>query len=242
MNADRRAAIVAGVLYVMGTVTGVLSVVVSGPITGAPDFLAAAAANPSRVVISALFVLAMALSLASMAVVLYPVLRKHNPTLAAGYLVYRGALETFTYFVTVIGFLMLIPLGQAYVAAGMPADSVFQVLGALVADEGGWVTQLVTVVFITGAVMFYVVLWQARLVPRWLSGWGLVGTVPYLLAGFLVLFGAIENFSSTDALLRMPVAFQEMVLAGWMIVRGFRAVSPDEVRAPSSPPIVAVGH
>jgi hypothetical protein len=77
--------------------------------------------------------------------------------------------------------------------------------------------------------MFYYLLFQARLVPRWLSGWGLLGAVPYLLAGFLVMFGVIEHFGSLDALLRMPLGVQEMVLAVWLIVKGFSQEGLDDL-------------
>ena len=66
-----------------------------------------------------------------------------------------------------------------------------------------------------GAVMIYYLFYRSKLIPRWLSGWGLVGAVLYLAAPLFAMFGfALE-------LLEMPLAIQEMVLAIWLIVRGF---------------------
>jgi uncharacterized membrane protein len=79
-------------------------------------------------------------------------------------------------------------------------------------------------VFCLGALMFYHVLYRSGLVPRWLSGWGLLGILLYLAAALLVLFGQI-NPDSTQVVLELPLAVQEMVLAVWPIVKGFNCVS-----------------
>ena len=62
---------------------------------------------------------------------------------------------------------------------------------------------------------------KTRHPPRWLSGWGLIAALPYLAAGFLVLFGITEPMSTIDSLLQAPLGIQEMVLALWLIVKGF---------------------
>jgi len=77
------------------------------------------------------------------------------------------------------------------------------------------------IVFGLGSLMFYVVLYQSRLVPRWISVWGLAAVIPYLAAEFLALFGLLDPVSATASLLFIPMAVQEMVLAVWLIVKGF---------------------
>lgn len=220
MSRERRIAIVAGILFILGTVTGSGSVLVLDPLYEDPDILAEVATDENRVVTGALLILGMAVSLSSMAVVLYPLLRRFNPTLAIGYIVFRGALEGFCYLVSLLGTLFLIPLSAAYIDAGSPSDGQFRALADVLVN-GEEVAAVLTIVFILGAVMFYWILWESRLVPRWLSGWGLLATVPYVIAGLLVMFGEIEHFSAADALPRMPLAVQEMVLALWLVVRGF---------------------
>jgi len=53
------------------------------------------------------------------------------------------------------------------------------------------------------------VFYGSQLIPRWLSVWGLADTV----AGLLVLFQSIAVLSSTQVVLNLPIAVQEMVLA-----------------------------
>jgi hypothetical protein len=71
------------------------------------------------------------------------------------------------------------------------------------------------IVFSLGALMFYYVLYQARLVPRWISGWGIVAGIAYLTAGLIAVF------STNLVPLLLPMALQEMVMAVWLIARGF---------------------
>jgi hypothetical protein len=72
------------------------------------------------------------------------------------------------------------------------------------------------IVFSIGALMFYYLLYQARLIPRWLSGWGFVGAIPFLAVGVIYVFTG-----STLVILLMPLALQEMVMAVWLIAKGF---------------------
>jgi len=69
--------------------------------------------------------------------------------------------------------------------------------------------------------MYYSVLYRSRLVPRWLSGWGLVGATLVTVAGLLVMLDLAVPLGTTQAILAIPIAVQEMVLAVWLIARGF---------------------
>ncbi len=213
-------AAVAGVLYIIGTVAGILSLALSQPLRDARDPLAGAAANANQVIVAALCVLLMCLSLAMVPVVLYPVLKRFSQVLALGYIVFRGALETVTGLMVPIAWLVLVAMGRSYPQAAGAAAPGFQASGALLlkAGEGN---SFAGIIFCLGALMFYAVLYRSRLVPRWISAWGLAAVVPYLAAEFLAMFALADPVSSSATLLFMPMAVQEMVLAVWLIVKGF---------------------
>ena len=87
----RAAATTAGILYIIGTVTGILSKAITYfPVHNADDPLAYAAEHTGTVATGALLVLVMGLSLAMVPVVLFPVLRRVDEVLATGYLIIRG--------------------------------------------------------------------------------------------------------------------------------------------------------
>ena len=217
----RAAAAAAGILYITGTVAGVLSMAVSAPVRVASDPLAAAAEHSGAVVTGALLVLVMGLSLAFVPVVLFPVLRRVNETLAIGYLVIRGAVETVCYILLAIGWLLLVPLGEVMSAGPGAASPAGVRLGSLVLDSEA-TNAVLGLVFCLGGVMFYLLLYRSRIVPSWIALWGLVAIPFYVAAHLLAMYAVIGANSSGQVLMFMPMAVQEMVLGVWMIARGFR--------------------
>jgi len=205
----RKVAISVGVLFIIGTVSGILSVLISGPILDDPNYLNLIVKNINQVVIGAICVLTMGLSLAMVPVVIYPILKKHNHVLALGSVVFRGALEGIIYIGMVISWLLLIVLSQEYLIAGTPDLPLYQTLGAILQESDDLMNIVLQIVFSTGGLMFYYQLYQTKLVPRWLSGWGLLGCLPYLAWGFLTMFGLQFD------ILMLPLALLEMVLAVW---------------------------
>jgi hypothetical protein len=75
------------------------------------------------------------------------------------------------------------------------------------------------IVFSLGSLMFFYLLYKSKLVPRWLSGWGLLGSALFLISAFLPLFDYGPR--STIVLMHLPGAVNQMVLAVWLIFKGF---------------------
>ena len=232
---NRKTAIIVGILYIIGTVAGILSLVFTGPVLEEPDYLIQVSTNPNQIVIGALFVLTMGLALAMVPVMMFPIMKRYNEALAVGYVLFRGALETATYLALVIGWLSLTSISQGY-ANGTAADTLyFQSLGDVVLRAHDQIGHVLTIVFVLGALMFYYVLYRSKLVPRWLSGWGLLAAIPYFVSGILGLFAVLSLTSPGQMVLVLPLAVQEMVLAGWLIVKGFNSSSVTFVSAQVAP-------
>jgi len=217
----RKTATLVGILYIIGTIAGMLSYALTGPVLGGSDFLVNVSTHEIQIITGALFVVIMGLALAMVPVMMFPLLKKYNEALALGYVVFRGALETVMYIVLAIIWLFLVPLSQEFVKAGTPDASYFQTLGAVLLKGHDLIGPVQTIVFCLGALIFYYVLYQTTLIPRWLSGWGLIAVIPYLAAGLLVLFGFFGPLSTSEIVLEFPLALQEMVMAVWLIVKGF---------------------
>ncbi len=220
MNIRRITALIIGVLYLVGTVAGVLSVALTNPILGTTDYLARVAADENAVITGSLLILTMGLALALIPVVAYPILKEHNEALAIGYVVFRGGLETVTYIALVIAWMGLVPLSRGVAPAGAPAAHV-QALADLVLRTGETAFTLTAIIFPLGALMFYYLLYQAKLIPRWISGWGLITAIPYLASGVLAMFGLVATNSLAESVLRLPLGLQELVMALWLIGKGF---------------------
>lgn len=232
---NRTTATLVGALYIIGTVAGALSLPLLGSILGAPDYLNSVAANPSRFVLGAMLILVMGLALALIPALMFPILKRQNEALAIGYVIFRGALETFTYMALVLCWLLLIVVSQQSVASGAAGTAQFSSLGTLLVKAQDPIAAMVEIVFSLGALMLYCVLYQARLIPRWISVWGIVAAVLYLASGLSDIIGLDLG------ILQLLMLVQEMVMAVWLIVKGFNApaIAPGAAKTPTSEPLGA---
>jgi hypothetical protein len=211
---------IVGILFILATVSGILSATLSGPIH-ASDYLTGISQNETTVVLASLFALVMAVAVAGIAIAAYQVLRKYSVGLALGYVGARIG-EAVLFIATVICWLLLVKLSQEYVAAGNPDLTYFATLGTLLRAVGDSVGHIVLDVVISPLhySLFYYILYRSRLVPRWLSVWGLLGIPLWLAAGIMATSG-VDPTSTVPVLLNIPIALNEMVLAVWLIVKGF---------------------
>ena len=231
MNNYRKTALSVGVLFIIATVINVLgNVIFLEPILDAPDYLVRMAANDNQVILGGLLVFLSAIASASIAIWLYPVLRKHHEALALGSVGFR-VVEGMLYILGVVGLFSLLTLSQEYEKAGASNVSLFQVSGTLLLAIKKWAGQLGVIAFTMGALMYYCVFYQSRLVPRFISGWGILGAASSLAAALLTVSGLMTPFSTVFILLQLPIALQEMVLAVWLIAKGF---NPSAVASLSS--------
>jgi len=226
MNTYRMNAVMAGVLYFLGTVFGVLGAVMGGEvlvsiISGKPlagvDILSLVAANSSRLTGGAFLTLMMGISLVAMTVFLYPIFRKDSKELAMGMVLFRGSLEGIFYFLTTLNILTLVAVGNEYTAAG--ADSaVLRSIGNVLYQFENLKAPVSSIIFLIGAMCIYLVFYRTRLIPRWLSVWGYIAVATSLASALLNFFHVDTGYGF---LLEMVIFPQEIAMAVWLIVKGF---------------------
>ena len=223
MSKDRRTAVVAGVLFIVATTASLLGrVVLLDPILEGTNALAKVAANQNQVAAGALVGLVGFFASASIAIALYPVLRRYSEGLSLGAVGFR-LMEGVLYSVGAVCVLSMVTLGRGLVEAGTPTLSELQASGALLLAVRSWAGMVGTLAFYVGGLMYYVVFYRSRLVPRWLSGWGVVAVAMGFTASVLVVFQVITAMSAPQIVLNLPIFLQEMVLAVWLIAKGFNA-------------------
>ena len=209
-----------GVLFITATATYMLGSGFLEPILKAPDYLINVSANENQVLIGMLLELVNHVAVVCIPFMIFPIFKKHNKALALGYVVFR-IIESVTLIVGSIGLLSLLTLSQEFIKAGAPDASYFLTLGTLLLAARDWTILLgVNIVFPLGALIFNYLLYKSKLIPRWLSGWGLIGATLLLAraARLLAIFG-FNQF----VLLTLPIWVQEMVFAVWLIVKGFNS-------------------
>jgi hypothetical protein len=221
MNTYRKTAITVGILLLACTVASILGPSLVSSILNTPDYLNQLAGNSNQAIIAALLEFIWAATGAGIAIVLYPILKKYNGALALGSVCFRVVENVFVLIGT-LGLLSLLTLSQEFIAAGAPGASSFQTLGTLLLALRDWQFHVISgLVFFLGTLMYYVILYKSKLIPRWLSGWGVLGAVLSLAATVLASFTRDLGMASVNTYLSAPIGLQEMVLAVWLIVKGF---------------------
>lgn len=209
MSHMRGTATVAGIMFIAATAAGVLSVITFGSLIQASDYQAQVAGNLDRAAAGALLEAVMGLACAGIAIALYPVLRLFNSGLAIGAVGMR-LIEGALFVMAAVAILALVELSRA----GANASS-----AELLRAVHGQLAVVAVLPFGVGAFLYYCAFYRFRILPRWLSGWGLLAIVVYLAVGATAILTRTD-FENYAALL-MPLALQEMVLAVWLIAKGF---------------------
>jgi len=224
MLTDKAIARAVGVLFIAATAAAVLSVTLINPALDDADYLQNLAGDENTVILATLMDFVTALSVVGVAVMLFPVLRRHDSGIAMSYVGAR-LLEGVVIVVGGLVSLMLLTLSQEYTATAAPETADFEPLGAVLLGARDWTDAIgTTVLFGVAALILYPVLYRTELVPRFLSVWGFVGAFLMLAGGISVLYGASPS-SPLSVVLTLPLAVNEMVLALWLIIRGFSAAA-----------------
>ncbi len=220
MHTNRTIAVVAGVAFIIATVAQLVGVALVSPILTAPVDPTKISANENQALLGAFFQFIGAVACAGIAIALYPVLRTYSVGLALGSVGFR-TIEATLHVLIAMCLMMLVTLSEEATSVATAGSGAFPAQAALVMAGREWLGPLSVLTFGLGALAYYWVFYRSRLVPRWLSAWGLVGVVMVMASALLVLFQLIDAFSTTQIVLALPIAVQEMVLAVWLIAKGF---------------------
>lgn len=219
MNTYRKTAIIVGVLFISATVFSILSSIFLGSTLTTPNYLTSISAYKNPLITAMILQLIAAVSAFGTAVFMFPVLKKYVESLAIGYVGLRLIENTF-YVIGASSLLIMLTVGQGYVA-GTSNASIYQPIGTLLLGLYHWTIMIGTLIFAgLGSMTLNYVLYGSKLVPRWLSAWGLIGAALIVLYGLIGIFGLTTGFS-TLSVLALPIAVQEMVFAVWIIIKGF---------------------
>jgi hypothetical protein len=202
-----------GALFLTATVSGVLSAVLLGPL----DTLT----NTTRISAGALMVVVMAAAIALISTTLFPVLKQHSEVLALSYVASR-----------IVECVLLLPAAIVPLMLVAVDPSHLDTVRALSRAQGMGVYASSSIFFCLSALLLNFLLYRTTLVPRWISGWALIAVVPYLADACLVMFGELTTSSTVHSIMVAPLALNEMVLAVWLLTKGFRVPS-DSQRFPS---------
>jgi hypothetical protein len=224
MTSSRKTALVVGVLFILTFITSIAAAVLYGPLTDNPGGYITGAGADTRVFLGAFLELMLILTNIGCAVVLFPLLKRQNETLALGYVAAR-LVECAFIGIGLLSLLTIVTLRQG--AAGTDAGSLVVVAKSLAALHN-W-TFLLGPGFADGIGTGLILGWlmyRSGLVSRRMALFGVVGGPLLAASGAAVLLGVIPQFSTVQGIATVPEFIWELFLGLWLIFKGFQAAAP----------------
>lgn len=241
MSLDQKRARVFGVLYLITFVTSIPAALLYRPVLDDPVGYIASAGHDKRILFGALLELLLIVANIGTAVVIFPILRRHNEELALGYVTARMIESTFI-LVGIVSVLGVITLRNQ--VAGASEGTVAYTLAAIkdwtFLLGPGWV-----VGWGNGLILGYL-MYRTGLVPQRLAWLGLVGGPLIIITGTAIMFGGNHPSGTLHALqgvATIPEFLWELSLGVYCMVWGFRRSAPilradaGDGRAPSMPAV-----
>ncbi|MEN2766859.1 DUF4386 domain-containing protein [Ornithinibacillus xuwenensis] len=221
MIANRRTAFMIALLLLFGLVFGIFS---SVPALEKSDYLEKLAGIETQVLIAIFSQAAMAVVYVLIAVLFYPILKNYSSKLAAGYFGFRIIGGGFL-FVGIGSLLLLLWLSQSYGTASQADVAYFETVAELLRQGRDILNHIGMILpWSIGGLILYYCLFKMKLIPQWLSIWGMVGSFFTLVATILLMLNMLTITNPVYFILNAPTAIFELCFAIVLIVRGFNPI------------------
>jgi len=229
VNSNKKSAKIVGVLFILAAVTAVIGLLLYDPILNGPDYLIKGSEHANQVILGAVFELILVVSAIGTSTTMFPFLRKYNETIALWHVCFRF-LEAVIITIGVISVLSLLTLSREFVASGATDTTSFLASGILLKAVHDWTFLLGPNLMLgLNTIMYSYIFYKSRLVPRFISILGMTGATLVFAAGLLEMFGVFSQVSVWGGILSLPVAANEMILAVWLIFKGFNESAIDSI-------------
>ncbi len=220
MNSSRKIAITVGALFLFSNVTFLLGAFVFvEPILNAPDYITLVSASRTQIVLGALLEILNGIAYVGIAVLVFPILRKRFESMALWYVSFR-IIEFVMQTLSDLSPLTLVKVSETYVEAGTQSSALIEAIGTLLLAGRYWAFQMVTFSLVLGALMLYSMLYRSRLIPRFISVWGIIGAIAVVFTALLDSFGISPGVLD---FLGVIMLLNELFMGGWLIAKGFNS-------------------
>lgn len=223
---ERKLAFIAGVFWLITFVTSIPALILYAPVLNHAHYVLAAGVD-TRIEVGAFLEVMLAIAGIGTAVTMFPVLKRHNESLALGFIASR-VLEATVIVVGIISVLSVVTLRKDFAGVAGADTASLLVAGKSLVTLHKW-----TFLFGPGVcsgvgngLLLGYLMYRSALVPRRMALLGLIGGPLLLASDIAVLFGAYNQTSGAAGILTVPEFAWELSLGMYLIARGFKTSSP----------------
>ncbi len=213
MKPYRKESVFIGLFFLIAMAGSLVGASLIEPVVTAPDPISAAAGNQGSLLAGIFLELTCALCVVGVAMFMAPILKKANPTLAAGYLGFRTVEAVFCALITIAP-ASLVALSK------MPLSITNASAAQTVILIRSFSTGLpLAFFFCLGAYCLYSGLLRGKLLPKFIGVWGLIAVTLVLGLNILTQYYPLEM--TVNMVLALPMILNEIFMGLWLIVKGF---------------------
>jgi hypothetical protein len=212
----RNAARIVGLLYLV-PIGFLNNTVLVGPYAFAKNYMTTVAAHSFEITLGMVLGIVGALLFFIIAIILLPVFKRYNSSLAfalpcltvvhfAGVMMDNAALQS------------LIAASKLYAGSGVTGSGGAQPIGQVLQSTRLWTHWMTILVPCMSQALFFYMLLKYKLLPRFITIWGLAGVVLTALSIMLMIFG-----KGSYLWLMIPLGLNMLLLSLWLLIKGFNA-------------------
>jgi hypothetical protein len=224
MTSIRRTAILVGLLFLTATVSFAVAEALINGVLDRADYLSGASADANALTTGALLAFVNGVAVVGIAVLLYPLLKGYSEPLALGYVGLRVAELVASLFLLAVP-LLVIALGDR-LRDGTVDASASQPLGSLLqAQHDVAIVMVYLITSVAGTILAFL-LYQTRLIPRWLAVLGVIAYPVLFVGAVLDMFDVVDVTQGAGLLAVIPGGLFELILPIWLLAKGFTTREP----------------
>lgn len=217
MKTYKNNAVIIGVLFVFTMLVGMIDAYYVAPEFRYP--INTILHIDCQLLIGVFSVLIMAIGIVFIAITFFPVIKKHNETIALTYVILR-TLECLLLIIGSICYLYIIAIGKTMVNGADISNYAIDIALALKIKYFSFQISMIVLGF--GSMFLCYSLYKSGLIPKFLSIWGGIGYLLLFLSAILEICGLVDTTRGLGAIMYVPGGLWELIVFPlWLFIKGF---------------------
>ena len=212
---SRKAAIIIGILIIAQMAgSALVNFVAEAPLFDGAGFLVNAAAHSNQIAVAVFIAILMEATWVAIAILAFPIISEFSTRAALSLLAVAVSCLTIGV-IENAGVMSMVSLSQNYSTATAADRAQLETMRVIVSSARNWPHYFGRMFDGLAALVFYVALFRFALVPRAISGLGMIAVASMLSGLAMPFFGHAVIFP-----LLAPLGLTQLALALWLIVKG----------------------
>jgi len=212
---NNRTAKIVGLLFLVAMVASLLGGGIIESIISSSSFLTVLPDSRLLLLIGVFLELMNGISVVGIAALMFPILKRHNESLALAYFSFRILEALFCCFIVITPLSLLkLNLDTQYIKASITLS---------IAQRSSINDLLIPIFFCLGAILFYYLLYKTKLIPIFISIWGFISVVLVFIMNIFMIFQVGNVNTVVFFILALPMILNEIFLGIWLIIKGFNS-------------------